>query len=291
MGRILVGVDGSEPSKDALLWAADQARGTESVLHVVSVGDHSLPPTSAEPQPETPDRLENQRQRLGNLVTDVLGASPEIEVRVDVVKSHPGPALVDLAQGADLLVVGSRGHGTIAGILLGSVSLHCAARSPCPVVVHRRRSGEGSSPVDRSSTTNRIVVAVDGSASSNGAALWAAHQGELKASVLEMVTAWHWGAFSEWAPASPEDEYDPEEGAQGVLEETARIVRAACPTVEVLSRIINGPPGGAVVEASREADLLVVGSSRHGEVAGMLLGSVSEHCATHAHCPVLVYRG
>jgi nucleotide-binding universal stress UspA family protein len=220
MGRIVVGVDGSDRSKEALRWAGNQAGLTESILHVVSAWDRSIPPTLVVPRPEPADSAETLRHGLEDLVTDVLGTSPDVEVRVDVVKAHPGPALVDVAKGADLLVVGSRGHGTIAGLLLGSVSLHCATHAPCAIVVHRHRSGDVSS-VEASSTSNCIVAAIDGSDASIGAALWAACQAGLTASTLEMVMAWHWPAFSGWEPASPDDEYDPEEGARRILDETA----------------------------------------------------------------------
>jgi nucleotide-binding universal stress UspA family protein len=291
MGRIVVGVDGSDRSKEALRWAGDQARLTGSTLHLVSAWDRSIPPKLVVPQPEPSGPAETLRHGLKDLVTDVLGASPDVEVRVDVVNSHPGPALVDVAMGADLLVVGSRGYGTIARILhLGSVSLHCATHAPCPVAVHRDRSADVSS-VEAPATSNGIVAAIDGSETSIGAALWAARQAGLTASTLEIVIAWHWPAFSGLAPASPDNEYDPEEDARGILDEAVLGVRAAYPAVEVRGTIINGPPARTVVQAADAANLLVVGSRGHGEVVGKLLGSVSEHCVTNASCSVLVFRG
>ncbi len=242
MGRTVVGVDGSDRSKEALRWAGNQARLTEGTLHVVSAWDRSIPPTSLVPRPEPSDPVETLRHGMEGLVTDVLGTSPDVEVRVDVVKSRPGPALVDAAKGADLLVVGFRGHRTVAGILHpGSVSLHCATHAPCPVVVHRHRSGDVSSAAS-SSTSNCIVAAIDGSEVSIGAALWAARQAGLTASTLEMVMAWHWPAFSGWEPATPDDEYDPKESARSILDETVPAVLAAYPSVEVLGTIIYGPP-------------------------------------------------
>lgn len=73
--------------------------------------------------------------------------------------------------------------------------------------------------------------------------------------------------------------------------ERARPLRAKHPGVKIESRVVEGHPAPVLVEASKGADLLVVGSRGHGEFAGMLLGSVSEHCVSNAPCPVLVLRG
>ena len=86
------------------------------------------------------------------------------------------------------------------------------------------------------------------------------------------------------------DDYDPETALQREIEPGVDAVRAEYPAVEVEIRVINGHPAPVLVEASKGADLLVVGSRGHGEFVGMLIGSVSEYCAAHAHCPVLVHR-
>jgi nucleotide-binding universal stress UspA family protein len=78
--------------------------------------------------------------------------------------------------------------------------------------------------------------------------------------------------------------------AQKVLEEALEPVAQAYPGVTVKGRTVEGHPAPVLVEASRGAELLAIGSRGHGELAGVLLGSVSEHCVTHAHCPVLVLR-
>jgi nucleotide-binding universal stress UspA family protein len=92
-----------------------------------------------------------------------------------------------------------------------------------------------------------------------------------------------------WGPPLPAD-YTPENDARRVLDEAVAKVRSTHPGVRVRSTIIRGHPAPALIEASRGADLLVLGSRGHGEFVGMLLGSVSEHCVAHAHCPVLVIR-
>ncbi len=138
-------------------------------------------------------------------------------------------------------------------------------------------------------TPSRIVVGVDGSASSLGALRWAAKQAELTDCALEAVTTWKWPETYGSALTVPTD-YDPANDAQAVLDDALQSVRTAHPTLEIRTTLLEGHPAPALVEASREAELLVVGSRGHGEFAGMLLGSVSEHCVTNAHCPVLVFR-
>ena len=135
----------------------------------------------------------------------------------------------------------------------------------------------------------RIVVGIDGSASSVAALAWALRQAELTGSTIEAITTWEWPTNYGWAfPLPPE--YDPKVDAQRMLSDALAPVLAAHPDVSVQSTVFEGHPAPVLVEASKGADLLVVGSRGHGEFAGMLIGSVSEHCVTNAHCPVLVLR-
>jgi nucleotide-binding universal stress UspA family protein len=136
--------------------------------------------------------------------------------------------------------------------------------------------------------THRIVVGIDGSPSSITALEWALRQAELTDATLEVLMTWEWPTSYGWSPV-PSD-YDPAQDATTFLENTLKSVRASHPGLSIESSVREGHPAPALVEASRDADLLVVGSRGHGEFAGMLLGSVSEHCVTNAECPVLVWR-
>jgi nucleotide-binding universal stress UspA family protein len=135
----------------------------------------------------------------------------------------------------------------------------------------------------------RIVVGIDGSDSSVGALGWAARQAEMTGGALEVVMTWDWPISYGWTIPYPAG-FDPSESAQRVLDETVAAVRKEHPGLRLSSRLAEGHPAPILIEESKRATLLVVGSRGHGEFAGMLLGSVSEHCATHAHCPVLVHR-
>jgi nucleotide-binding universal stress UspA family protein len=135
----------------------------------------------------------------------------------------------------------------------------------------------------------RIVVGIDGSPSSLGALSWAARQAQRTGSSLEVVMTWEWPPSYGWAVAVPDD-FDPEEDVRKALVAAVKRVRAEYPNLRIDPIVVKGHPAPILVEASKGADLLVVGSRGHGEFVGMLIGSVSEYCATNAQCPVLVHR-
>jgi len=135
----------------------------------------------------------------------------------------------------------------------------------------------------------RIVAGIDGSPASMDALAWAAWQAALTSSQLEVVITWDWPSNYGWAVPFPTG-YDPEESVQKVLEQAEADLHVKYPNIEITIRAVQGHPAPVLVEASKGATLLVVGNRGHGEFVGMLIGSVSEHCATNAHCPVLVHR-
>jgi nucleotide-binding universal stress UspA family protein len=137
--------------------------------------------------------------------------------------------------------------------------------------------------------TPRIVVGYDGSGSSDKAVEWAGRQAELTGATLEVMVAWDWPK-TYGAPVPLPEGYDPEADARKVAEAGGQAVTAHHPGVEVKLFTREGHPALVLVEGSKGADLLVVGSRGHSEFFGMLLGSVSEHCVTNAACPVLVIR-
>ena len=137
---------------------------------------------------------------------------------------------------------------------------------------------------------SRIVVGVDGSASSKCALAWAAHQARLTGLPLVAATVWLFPVSWGWSVPWPAD-FDPQANAAGVLSEAVAEVLGPEPTIEVETLVIEGHPAPVLVELSASAQLVVVGSRGHGEFAGMLLGSVSEFLTAHSHCPVVVVRG
>jgi nucleotide-binding universal stress UspA family protein len=140
-----------------------------------------------------------------------------------------------------------------------------------------------------SKSSHRIVVGIDGSGSSLRALDWAGGQAQLTGARLEVLVAWSWPTNYGWSAPFPEG-YDPEVAVNEMLEGVVADLARDFPEVVVEPAVVESHPAVALVEASREADLLVVGSRGHGEFSGMVLGSVSEYCVGHAHCPVLVVR-
>ena len=142
--RIVVGVDGSDSSKAALRWAIRQAKLTGSTVDAVTAW-HYPPAYGWAPVADGAVDFEgNAKQILTEALAEVSALEPDVPVRPLVTEGHPADVLLDAARGADLLVVGSRGHGGFASALLGSVSLYCVLHAHCPVLVLRdEREGAG----------------------------------------------------------------------------------------------------------------------------------------------------
>ncbi|MFJ9445408.1 universal stress protein [Kitasatospora sp. NPDC101235] len=134
--RIVVGIDGSEPSKAALHWAVGQAVLTGATVHAVAAWEY--PSLYGWFAPMVDDGFEQTARRtLSAEINEVLGPDRPVEVRESLVLGHAAEVLLEAAEGADLLVLGSRGRGTFARALLGSVSTRCAVHGVCPVVIVR----------------------------------------------------------------------------------------------------------------------------------------------------------
>jgi nucleotide-binding universal stress UspA family protein len=138
-GRIVVGVDGSPTSARALSWALRQAESTGSVLEAVHVQDLTASVGMVMSVSRTEDAAAAIERMLSRAVEDAAGGEPTVAVEYVVESGHPAAVLLHHAKQADLLVLGSRGHGGFIGTLLGSVSQHCIRHASCPVVVIRKQ--------------------------------------------------------------------------------------------------------------------------------------------------------
>ena len=137
---IVVGVDGSAGSRTALVWAAAEAADHGADLVVLNVWEHTLlPPAGSVSVSErfVPDESQRTAEDLLQVIREELGQEPPVFVQPRVKQGRPAKVLIEESEGADLLVVGKRGHGGFAGLVLGSVSLHVAAYAKCPVAVVR----------------------------------------------------------------------------------------------------------------------------------------------------------
>jgi len=139
--RIVVGVDGSPSALKALRWAIAQAQRTGASVDVVAswLDPVASAYSSFGFSPVFPDDEDwaglTDKYLQAAVAEAVDGRRSRVQIVTRVVRGHPAQVLLDAAEGAQLLVVGSRGHGTLAGLLLGSVSQHCVQHAPCPVVV------------------------------------------------------------------------------------------------------------------------------------------------------------
>ncbi len=133
--RIVVGVDGSEPSLAALRWALAQAELIGAIVQVVSAWDYPVA-AAWTPISDVGDLERDCRETLCRAVVATIGTSM-VPVQRLVVRGHPAAMLLKAARGADLLVVGCRGHSGFVGSLLGSVSRYCVQHASCPVMVVR----------------------------------------------------------------------------------------------------------------------------------------------------------
>jgi nucleotide-binding universal stress UspA family protein len=142
MEKIVVGIDGSDASKEALRWAVEHARALEA--EVVALHAYEAPMPVPDVAPASPVDLpglvtemhEGAVRLVTEIVAEVAGDGASVEVAAIAEEETPSKALIDAARDADLLVVGSHGH-RLGSLVLGSVSLECAQHAACPVLIHR----------------------------------------------------------------------------------------------------------------------------------------------------------
>ncbi|SCL53672.1 Nucleotide-binding universal stress protein, UspA family [Micromonospora chersina] len=281
---VVVGVDGSSTSLTAAEHAARAAVARSRPLHLVHGYLHPLgygvplnPYDLGVPGP-----TEESRKMLEQVAADVVGRHPTLRVEVRQVAGGPGATLVEESRRAELVVVGSRGVGGFAGLLLGSVSNQVAQHAHCPVLVVR--PAEQPIPV-----RGPVLVGVDGSEVAGHAVRLAADEAVRRDAdlVLVHVRTPERGAVAPDAAAEATAAGQAESAE--LLAGAAARIRADHPVLSVVERpVVGASPEQALIEASGEAALVVVGSRGRGGFAGLLLGSVSQALVQHAHCPVLV---
>ncbi|WP_458249523.1 universal stress protein [Streptomyces sp. MAI_2237] len=285
---VVVGVDGSASSLAAVDAAAREARSREAGLRVVHafVWPATHVPLGSWPlgPPEG-----GMRHMVEHLVDEAVErahkAAPEVEVSHVVVTGEPLTVLEAQSRAAELVVVGSRGMGGFVGLLVGSTAVHLVAHGRCPVLVVR----EGPA------ADGPVVLGVDGSPAGEPAVEFAFAEAALRDTRLVAVHAWTtWNAPLPPPPdaslpyANPPGALAAEE--ERLLFEALAGHRERYPEVEVEHRVVHGRTRETLIEASRSAQLTVVGARGRGGFAGLLLGSVSQALLHHAHCPVAVVR-
>lgn len=284
---IVVGVDDSPPSRDALQWAAEDAQAQQRPLRIVHAFIWPLMNVALGPPAGDPDGGGGLRAEAERLLIEAEAAArataPDIAVTTGLVTGAATGVLLDQARDAELVVLGNRGVGGFLGLLVGSVGVALAAHAPCPVIVVRPRPGNASPPSSR-----RVVVGVDGSDTSLLALEFA-----FRAAAQRGVGLTTLRSLELPIPFDPSvmDAVDENEDAQRrLLSEALEDQHKKFPDVDVHSTVVRNHPGHALVVESSGAELVVVGSRGRGGFRGMLLGSVSQAVLHHAECPVAVVR-
>jgi nucleotide-binding universal stress UspA family protein len=208
--------------------------------------------------------------------------SLELPVGAYVGRGGPAEVLLAAAEDADLLVIGSRGRGGFARLLLGSTSTQCATHASVPTVVV---------PADvEPVSTNRILVGFDGSANAMAAVKWAVSFAPRGSTV---TVAWVWDATPLTVGADafffPDASDLAAERFHYLVEPVDELAIAAGVTLE--REFIRGTPRAALAAEADRVDLVVVGARGHGAVGSALLGSVSTWILHHVHRPVAVIPG
>ena len=266
---IVAGYDGSPGSGDALRWAAREAmaRGTTLTVCLAWTPDHMVLPTES-------DLCDLARQHGQEILARGLPYAESVlgpgRVRADLAGGSAAHVLCERSRTADMVVVGSRGHSELPGLLLGSVAWQVAGHACGRIVVARgkwRPANQSPGPV---------VVGADGSPAAQAAVAFAFEEAALRDVPLVAVCALT-DAIGRLA-----------EGHQ-IEEDFRHLMTYAAkehPEVTVMQRMLAGTPRVELLTASADAQMLVVGSRGRGGLEGMCLGSVAQAVLHHALCPV-----
>jgi nucleotide-binding universal stress UspA family protein len=283
---IMAGTDGSDQSLRAVEWAAREAALRGAMLRIVSVP--TLPPRmSWQSAPHaTPDTvadmiLNSHEQALASAAARAAKVEPGLTVDTALLSGRPGEALSKAADDAAMLVVGSRGAGGFAALVLGSVSRYVAITADVPVVVAR---DEGV-PVH-----HEVVVGIEDLDQPNAIG-FAFEEARLRKARLRAVHAWAWFLPEMRLTGTERPGADAREvtaEAAGWLTDLLSFWRERYQEVEVIEDALHAQPGRALAGASARADLVILGRSDPQDSGRPRTGAVIHAVLNHAHCPVAI---
>lgn len=287
---VVAAVDGSDDSLRALKWALDAARRREAPLRIVHVRQYA-PWTRPEvlaagpPDPDEDPVLDRVRDHLAQ-----QNGLPAVEYVA--LEGAPGALLPEAGATARLLVLGSRGRGGFASLLLGSNSLAAARDAECPVVVVPRpgRGGEKGTP---GGPDRPVVAGLNADSPDEATLAFAFAEAALRGARLRILAAYPW-PLQTWMPPG---EMPPPQAGQDAVEHETRLLtdgflaphRERHPEVTAETDVLPGDAAGHLVDASRDAELVVVGRHRRRLLApARMMGSVTQAVLLHAVSPVAV---
>ncbi|MFB6850201.1 universal stress protein [Streptomyces sp. NPDC056373] len=286
---VLAGIDGSECAAAAAGWAAREAALRGVPLRLLRVAPRLSGPTAAGPALE---RLHLMGARvLQRTVEDLAARHPDLEVTGGQADEPPTVALLRAARDAGLLVVGTRGTGGFQDLVVGSVALRTAAAAPCPVVLVPRPTSTFADSTAAPRGTGTIVLGFDAHRPAGEAADFAFSTADARTARLRVVQAWALPAESV-SPRSfvvtEEDRATWEDQEVLGLSDALRAWQEKYPRVTVSTDLMLLHAAEALLNASRRADLLVVGRRTDTRAAEGRLGPVAHAVLHHARCPVAV---
>lgn len=282
---LIVGVDGSDASLRAVDWAVAEATRRDLPLRLVHGSlweryEVLKPDFGSEP---SAGHLMAEHV-VASAVERVERIAPALKVTTALVSSSPGTALLKEGETACAVVVGTRGRGAMAGMLLGSTSLEVAAYAACPVIVVR------GDPSTVRGEYGRVTVGVGGPGESSAAVEFAFGEAQMREADLVALHAWHRRARELPGTAQVSgDASDPDvHEAERVLGAALLVTAQEYPKVTVRAEVPEGRVHHALLDASATSDLLVVGARRPRGAMGLQLGLVNHAVLHQAACPVAV---
>lgn len=280
--RIVVGVDGSDTSRNALVWSAHHAIRRGAALEIVLAWQSPAAAVSPMGVSFVPPPVEQLRRhalgRLEALVAEFAqaGRLDEIDYELTVAEGEASRRLCEVAKASDILVVGSRGLGGFKGLMLGSVSARCANAAPCPVAII---------PPDWDPAIpacGAVVVGVDGSANANHAVRWVDCWAPDDAS-LRLVCAWTHPDIYALAEFTIDDS-----ALEAACLQTAHRAAELVSRHAVEPRAVQRDARLALAAAARQSDALVIGACGHGRFSRLLLGSVASSTVHNLVVPTII---
>ncbi|WP_330341760.1 universal stress protein [Streptomyces sp. NBC_00557] len=280
---ITAGVDGTEESLAALDWACREAVRRGLALRVVHAWRYAESLATA----DRDTQYGWVSQGVADAVRAVCERHPELPVSVDVVEGDPVDALTGAGAEAEMLVLGSRGHGAVLGFLLGSAGRQVIAGATRPVVLVRAGDRPAAEAAGRD-----VVVGQHGEPEDSAAALrFAFETAAARDATVRAVRAWTLPPVFAYSPGSLkllDDAGGLEPYERQALTRALRPWRERFPEVPVAEQVEMGSAGQVLLSAAERAQLVVVGRRAHRGAVGARIGSVAHGVLHHAGCPVAV---